>query len=131
MFLLQLYAGAFAPVNCKGRGIWVITKAPASPNRLTDFLYTKRMTWLFIFAAFLASSLLFFVEPMSAKMLLPVLGGAPGVWNTCMVFYQAGLLLGYAYAHVSTGVLGAKGQAIGHVAMMALASVTLPVTIPL
>jgi hypothetical protein len=48
---------------------------------------------------------------MMGKMMLPFLGGAPAVWNTCLVFYEAVLLLGYAYAHVSTRWLGARRHA--------------------
>jgi hypothetical protein len=54
---------------------------------------------LFAITLFLSAFLLFLVQPMVAKMLLPLLGGTPAVWNTCMVFFQAALLAGYAYAH--------------------------------
>jgi hypothetical protein len=54
---------------------------------------------LFAGAIFLASFLLFLVEPISAKQLLPVLGGSAAVWITCLVFFQTALLLGYLYAH--------------------------------
>jgi hypothetical protein len=54
------------------------------------------MTVLFAITLFLSSALLFFVQPMFAKMVLPLLGGTPGVWNTCMAFFQAVLLDGYA-----------------------------------
>lgn len=55
----------------------------------------------FLFAAtmFLAAALSFLVQPMVGKLLLPLLGGTPSVWNTCLVFFQATLLLGYLYAH--------------------------------
>ena len=56
---------------------------------------------LFSISVFLSAALLFLVEPMVAKMLLPLLGGSPAVWNTCIVFFQAILLAGYAYAHVT------------------------------
>ena len=57
---------------------------------------------LFSISVFLSAALLFLVEPMVAKMLLPLLGGSPAVWNTCLVFFQAILLAGYAYAHAAT-----------------------------
>ncbi|WP_348264507.1 fused MFS/spermidine synthase [Telmatobacter sp. DSM 110680] len=57
---------------------------------------------LFSISVFLSAALLFLVEPMVAKMLLPLLGGSPAVWNTCLVFFQAFLLAGYAYAHAAT-----------------------------
>jgi hypothetical protein len=58
---------------------------------------------LFAVTLFVSASLLFMVQPMVGKMILPLLGGSPAVWNACMVFFQALLLLGYLYAHhVST-----------------------------
>src|SRR5687767_11295721 len=69
---------------------------------------------LFSATLLLSSGLLFFVQPMFAKMVLPKLGGTPAVWNTCMVFFQAALLAGYAYAHVSTRWLGVRKQAVVH-----------------
>src|SRR6202035_3263217 len=55
---------------------------------------------------FVGAGLLFWVQPMTAKMILPSLGGTPAVWNTCQVFFQAMLLAGYAYAHLSIRWLG-------------------------
>ena len=66
------------------------------------------MVLVFAFTLFLSSSLLFVVQPMIAKMVLPLLGGTPAVWNTCMVFFQAMLLAGYLYAHASTRWLGSS-----------------------
>ena len=54
---------------------------------------------LFGGAIFLASFLLFLVEPIAAKQLLPILGGSAAVWITCLVFFQTALLLAYLYAH--------------------------------
>jgi hypothetical protein len=54
---------------------------------------------LFAVTLFVSASLLFMVQPMVGKMVLPLLGGSPAVWNACMVFFQALLLLGYIYAH--------------------------------
>ncbi|HUF85124.1 MAG TPA: hypothetical protein VMQ81_11090, partial [Acidimicrobiia bacterium] len=54
---------------------------------------------LFVLTTFLGAGLLFAVQPMVAKMLLPRLGGSPAVWNTAMVFFQGALLAGYAFAH--------------------------------
>lgn len=69
-------------------------------------------------AIFLSASLLFLVQPMFAKMVLPLLGGTPAVWNTCMLFFQFVLLVGYAYAHASTRWLGAKRQAVVHLIIL-------------
>ena len=59
---------------------------------------------------FLGAGLLFVMQPMVGKMVLPLLGGTPAVWSTCMVFFQAALLGGYAYAHASTAWLGVPRQ---------------------
>jgi hypothetical protein len=65
---------------------------------------------LFAATIFLAAALLFLVEPMAAKLILPLLGGTPSVWNTCMVFFQAALLAGYLGAHL-VGKLRPRAQA--------------------
>ena len=67
---------------------------------------------------------------MIAKMLLPLLGGAPSVWNTCMVFFQAMLLGGYAYAHFVSRRLQFTAQIAVHIALLALATLMLPFRIP-
>ncbi|MCB1246292.1 MAG: spermidine synthase, partial [Acidimicrobiia bacterium] len=54
---------------------------------------------VFVVAAFLGSALLFVIEPLVVRMLLPSLGGSPSVWNTAMTFFQASLLIGYALTH--------------------------------
>ena len=59
----------------------------------------SRLRLLFAINIFLGAFLLFLVEPMAARQLLPVLGGSAAVWITCLVFFQTALLLGYAYAH--------------------------------
>jgi spermidine synthase len=64
---------------------------------------------------------------MFAKMILPMLGGAPSVWNTCIVFYQALLLAGYIYAHVTTRWLGVRWQAMLHLGLLLLVFITLPI----
>ena len=69
---------------------------------------------IFGFTLFVSAFLLFLIQPMIGKMILPNLGGTPQVWNTCMVFFQAALLAGYAYTHfVSTG-FKLKAQLIIH-----------------
>src|SRR5262245_56674447 len=78
---------------------------------------------------FLGAGLLFVVQPMVGKMVLPLLGGTPAVWSTCMVFFQAALLLGYAYAHASTTWLGVRRQAVLHLAVLALPFAVLPTAI--
>src|SRR5262245_64576951 len=70
--------------------------------------------------------LLFLVQPMAARFLLPWFGGSPSVWSTCLLFFQAALLGGYVYAHV-TRRLGPSRQARLHVGLLALAILTLPI----
>jgi hypothetical protein len=65
---------------------------------------------LYALTLFPSASLLFFMEPMTAKMLLPLLGGAPAVWNTCVLFFQVSLLAGYAYAYASSRWLSSRIQ---------------------
>src|SRR5215470_16515999 len=69
------------------------------------------MLLVFALTLFVSATLLFIVEPMVGKMMLPLLGGTPAVWNTCMVFFQAVLLAGYFFAHASTRWLGPRRQA--------------------
>jgi hypothetical protein len=85
------------------------------------------LPFLFPVAVFLSAALLFLVEPMFARMLLPKLGGAPAVWNTCIALYQALLLAGYAYAHVLTRRLTLRTQIIVHLALLFAAALVLPV----
>src|SRR5579871_1138995 len=76
------------------------------------------MLLVFALTLFASASLLFLLEPMVGKMILPLLGGTPAVWNTCMVFFQATLLAGYAYAHATTAWLGVRKQALLHLAVL-------------
>ena len=79
--------------------------------------------WPFLFGltSFLGAALLFSVQPMAAKAVLPLLGGTPAVWTTCVAFFQTGLLAGYAYAHATSRRLGVRGQAVAHLALLGLA----------
>ncbi|TPE58787.1 hypothetical protein FJQ54_17250 [Sandaracinobacter neustonicus] len=83
---------------------------------------------LFIAIVFVGSFLLFLIQPLFARLVLPVLGGSPSVWNTAMLFYQAVLLLGYAYAHALQR-LPFKAQAAIHLALFAVAALWLPIGI--
>ncbi len=77
----------------------------------------------------MSAVLLFWMEPMFAKMILPLLGGSPSVWNTCIVFYQTLLLLGYFYAHATTKWFGLRWQVVLHVLLLLLVFITLPVDV--
>src|SRR3954451_13752985 len=84
----------------------------------------------FSLTLFLSAFLLFCIQPMIAKMVLPLLGGSPAVWSTCMVFFQAALLAGYAYAHASTTWLGVRRQTIVQAVLVLLPALLLPFAIP-
>src|SRR5215212_3510413 len=76
---------------------------------------------------FLSAFLLFLVQPVIAKQILPWFGGAASVWATCLVFFQTVLLFGYAYADWSTRSLKPRGQAILHVTLLAVSLALLPI----
>jgi hypothetical protein len=69
---------------------------------------------LFAFTLFVSAFLLFLVQPIIGKMILPRLGGTPQVWNTCMVFFQAALLAGYAYTHTVSTRFNLRRQLLVH-----------------
>lgn len=87
------------------------------------------MVAVFTITLLVSSSLLFLVQPMFARMALPLLGGTPAVWNTCMVFFQASLLAGYLYAHLSTKWLGVRRQTMLHAGLLLLPLLVLPIAI--
>ncbi|MGH7332129.1 MAG: spermidine synthase [Candidatus Rokuibacteriota bacterium] len=81
---------------------------------------------LYALTLFAGATLLFVVQPMVGKMVLPLLGGTPAVWSTCLVFFQAALLGGYAYAHASAAWLGVRRQARWHLILLVLPLAVLP-----
>ena len=84
---------------------------------------------LFALAIFSSASLVFVVQPMVTKLVLPMLGGSPAVWNTAMVFFQAALLAGYAYAHLLQRIGSIKLQVAVHLGLLLLAALFLPLHI--
>ena len=88
------------------------------------------MVFFFSFAIALNAGLLFLIQPLIAKMILPWLGGSPAVWNTSLIFYQTCLLAGYSYAHLGTLSLGTRAHALLHLALILTASLLLPVALP-
>ncbi|MFL6796317.1 MAG: spermidine synthase [Xanthobacteraceae bacterium] len=83
----------------------------------------------FTVAIFVSAALLFLVQPMFTKMILPRFGGAPAVWSVAIVFFQAALLAGYAYAHLLTRYASGRQSIVIHVAVMLIACVALPLAI--
>ncbi|HXM00605.1 MAG TPA: fused MFS/spermidine synthase [Rhizomicrobium sp.] len=80
-------------------------------------------------ALFSSAFLLFWLEPLFARLLLPRLGGSQGVWNTCLVFFQASLLLGYAYAHLLARFVRPRTQVLGHLVAIAVGLLFLPIAL--
>ncbi len=78
------------------------------------------MPLLFAVTLFISASLMFMVQPMVGKMVLPLLGGSPAVWNACMVFFQALLLLGYLYAHKLVEIESPRRQWMIHLLVLSL-----------
>ena len=85
------------------------------------------MLFFYAVTLFVSATLLFVVQPMVGKMILPTLGGTPAVWNTCMFFFQAVLLAGYAYAHGSVAWLGVRRQAGLHIILLLIPLSVLPI----
>lgn len=79
---------------------------------------------------FVSAALLFVVQPMVGRMVLPRGGGSPQVWNTSLVFFQVALLGGYLYAHYSVRWLGVRTQAAAHVLVLILPLLVLPISLP-
>ncbi len=84
----------------------------------------------FSLTMFLSAALLFMLEPMFAKQVLPLLGGSAAVWTTCLVFYQITLLAAYAYAHASASFLGIRRQVVLHAGVLLAALALLPIRVP-
>jgi hypothetical protein len=80
-------------------------------------------------AIFTSAFLLFLVQPMIAKAILPSFGGAPSVWITAMLFFQAALLVGYLFVHVGSTRLTPEAYRLVHLSVLVLAALTLPVGI--
>ena len=97
-----------------------LPRVPAA-TRLAPVIFTATI--------FLSASLLFFVQPLFTKIVMPQIGGAPAVWTTAMLFFQTVLIAGYAYAHFSTKYLPVAAQIGLHLALWAAALVFLPLSI--
>jgi hypothetical protein len=84
---------------------------------------------LYVFTVLLSASLVFLVEPMAARLLLPLLGGSPAVWNASLAFFQAALLVGYGYAHLLQRLPSLRAQIGVHLAVLVLAGLVLPLQV--
>ncbi len=83
----------------------------------------------FAAALFASAFLVFSVQPVVSRLVLPKLGGSPAVWNTCVCFFQAALLLGYGYAHLATGRLRPRAQVALHAAVLAAGLASMPLSL--
>jgi len=101
-----------------------------SPN--SNVTTDRSLSLIVLFAAtlFASASLMFVLQPMFGKILLPLLGGSPAVWNTCMVFYQSILFLGYLYAHTLSVRQNWHRQILIHLAVILISLLALPVALP-
>src|SRR5450432_2981159 len=82
---------------------------------------------LFAATIFLGAFLVFLVQPLIGKYVLPWFGGAPAVWNACLLFFQVALLAGYAWAYALVRWLPPRGQAAAHAALLVAAALALPI----
>src|ERR1700752_696342 len=99
----------------------IMDQAAISRNRLILVVYTL--------AIFVSALLLFSVQPLFTKMVLPRLGGSPAVWSVAMVFFQSLLLAGYAYAHYLTKASNRVVPVVVHLLLLVAAMLTLPLAI--
>src|SRR5882757_5418952 len=110
-------AGPFAYPTRKSRMSVAAAQAPpAASSAILPYAGT----------IFLSAFLLFLVQPIIAKQILPWFGGSAAVWTTCLVFFQSVLLAGYAYADLTTR-LGPRRQALVHIGLLAVSLAFLPI----
>ncbi len=106
-----------------------MTELPATDSIRRVAQSADALLATFVAAIFLSAALLFLIEPMFTKMVLPRLGGSPSVWSVAMVFFQTMLLAGYAYAHVLTRYAPGRMSVVIHLVVMGLAAFTLPLAL--
>src|SRR5580693_720165 len=99
--------------------------APRIPAAAADG--SRGLTLIYSLTIFLSAFLLFQVQPLIGKFVLPWFGGMPSVWTTCMLFFQMLLFGGYAYAHLTTSRLRPRGQAVLHLVLLVAACAALPI----
>jgi SAM-dependent methyltransferase len=85
---------------------------------------------VYALAVLAGATLVFLVEPLAARLVLPRFGGSPAVWTTSMLFFQVALLVGYGWAHASTNLLGRRTQAIAQLVLLLVPLAVLPIALP-
>lgn len=111
----------------------IASPKPLSQKRIADALLGNIAGYaypLVTAAIFSAATLLFWVQPMFGKIVLPLLGGTPAVWTAALLFFQSALLIGYLYAHLLGRYLPFKAQIVVHTAVLLLAALCLPIGVP-
>ncbi len=89
---------------------------------------STRFTWWAAATIFTSAFLLFQVQPILSKMILPWFGGSPAVWSTCLLFFQLVLLAGYGYAHLLSKIRSVRTQVLIHTCLLSLSLLTLPIS---
>src|SRR6266542_219332 len=118
-------ATASGATRAEDRGVGaaaVVTPRRPRGDRLVVGLYAVTLL--------VSAALLFCVQPMFARFVLPLLGGTPAVWNVSMLFFQLALLAGYLYAHWTIRLLGPRRQALLHLVLLLPPLLLLPIGIP-
>src|SRR5262249_12489602 len=121
----------FFPGLAQGGKAYDMATADRSLNAPTPSATTSRLLLLatFVAAIILSASLLFMVQPMFTKLVLPRFGGAPSVWSVAIVFFQTALLAGYAYAHWLTRYAPGRLSVAAHLTVLIAAVFALPLSI--
>ena len=114
---------AFDPTLATATASLADARTIAGPARATGLVA------LFASTLFLSAFLSFAAEPMVARMVLPILGGAPMVWNSCVMFFQLALLAGYGYAYGASRQQNVRRQLILHAGLLLIPFIALPVMI--
>ena len=108
----------------------LVSSVPSvSPTHASRSALVRLAPGLYAATLFVSALLVFAIQPMFTKLILPRVGGAPAVWSVAMVFFQAALLIGYAHAHVLARMLRPLHAAFVHLAVLAVASLMLPIGI--
>jgi len=105
-----------------------MTEEISHPTRQPHPTRQRSLAWCFAATIFVSAFLVFQVQPVISKVILPWFGGSPAVWTTCMLFFQSALFAGYAYAHFSVSRLRPKWQGAVHLILLMLALTVLPIS---
>ena len=103
------------------------TSSPATCNSPPRSCPPEWLGLVFALAIFVSAFLLFQVQPLISKFILPWFGGSPGVWTTAMLFFQVLLFLGYTYSHITSQLLSLRGQTLVHAGLLIAALLLLPI----